>query len=194
MNQDNATAREKLFKAAVELVSEGKTEKQITTREIARRAGINLALVNYYYQSKENLLGQVVGTMMGDIIARLSHYHNAVTDSRSRLLNMLLVTADAAFEYHSICSIAISAELKSGCINSCALVMPLLKEILPGFNETDLKIIALQLMVPFHHIVLTPEIYSVYLNTDFFDKEKRGEKIEQMVDCALSGQAREEKL
>lgn len=186
MNTDESTAKEKIFQAAMELVTEGKTDQQITTREIASKAGVNLALVNYHYQSKENLLSQVVGTMMGEIIEQSNQNYHTDTDAHTRLRNMLLATADAAFNYRNICEIAISLELKSGCGNSCKLVIPLLKEILTECDESDLNIIAMQLMIPFHHIVLKPEFYSIYLDTDFFDEKKRKQKINQMIDCVLS--------
>ncbi len=191
MNPDESTAKEKIFHVTMELVAEGKTDQQITTREIASKAGVNLALVNYYYQSKENLLSQVVGTMMGEIIEQSNQNNHLSADAQTRLRNMLLATADAAFKYRNICKIAISLELKSGCGNSCKLVMPLLKEVLTECDESDLNIIALQLMIPFHHIVLKPEFYSRYLGTDFFDEKKRKQKINQMVDCVLSGRIKE---
>jgi AcrR family transcriptional regulator len=168
MSINELPAKEKIFQAVMELVTEGKTEQQITIREIASRAGVNLALVNYYYQSKENLLSQVVATMMVEIIDQSVHNSHTYTNAQTRLRNILLVTADAAFKYHNICKIAISLELKSGCVNSCKLVTPLLKEILTNCDESDLNIIALQLMIPFHYIVLKPELYSRYMDTDFF--------------------------
>lgn len=191
MDSDGSTAKERIFKAAMELVSEGKSEQQVTMRAIASRAGVNLALVNYYYQSKGNLLSQVVGTMMGDIIEQSNQNSHTSADAQTRLRNMLLATADAAFKYYNICRIAISLELKSGCKNSCQLVTPLLKEILNECDESDLRIIALQLMIPFHHIVMKPECYGRYLDTDFFDENERRQKINQMIDCALSGVSKE---
>jgi len=191
MNQDESTAKEEIFQAALELVTEGKTDQQITIREIASKAGVNLALVNYYYQSKENLLSMVVGTMMGDIIKQSNQYNPTNADAQTQLRSMLFSTADAAFKYRNICKIAISLELKSGCESSCKLVMPLLKEILTECDESDLNIIALQLMIPFHHIVLEPELYSRYLDTDFFDEKMRKQKIDQMINCALSGRIKE---
>ncbi len=188
---DEATAKEKIFQAAMELVISGKTEQQITTREIASKAGVNLALVNYHYQSKENLLSIVVGTMMGEIIEQSGQDNPAATDTGIRLRNMLLSTADAAFKYRNICKIAISQEIKSGCGTSCKMVMPLLKEIFREQSESDLRILALQLMIPFHLIVLNPEQYNRFLDTDFFDEEKRKQKINQMVDCVLSKRSEE---
>lgn len=192
MSQNEASAKEKILNAAQELISEGKTDRQITMRQIASKAGVNLALVNYYFQTKENLLSNVVGIMMGDIIERTAKdIHTGIDTQTTRLRAMLLTTADAAFKYRNFSIIAVSTELKSNCENSCKLVMPLLKEILTECDESDLRIIALQLMIPFHHIVLNPEYYSRYLDTDFFDESKRKQKINQMIDCVLSGRIKE---
>jgi hypothetical protein len=58
-------------------------------------------------------------------------------------------------------------------------------------GRSGLAGVALQLMVPFHHIFLAPELYGRYLDTDFFDEKKRMQKISQMVDCVLSGRIKE---
>ncbi|QOR35168.1 TetR family transcriptional regulator [Clostridium sp. 'deep sea'] len=190
MNLNKSKAKDKVFQAAMELVLEGKNDKQITTREIALKAGVNLALINYYYQSKENLLSQVVGSLMGDVIEKLNPNNRADTDAQTRLRSILFSTADAAFKYPSICKIAISQELKSGCQNSCKLVIPILKEIMTELDESDLNIIAMQLMIPFHHIVLEPELYSRYLDTDFANEKMRKQKINQMINHVLSRQTK----
>jgi hypothetical protein len=78
-------------------------------------------------------------------------------------------------------------EFKKGCSNSCAMIIPFLKEMAKGYAKTDLDIIALQLMLPFHHIVLEPELYGGLLDIDFFDKQKRDQKINQMIECVLGG-------
>lgn len=185
MNRDETTAKEKILQAAIELISEGKTDRQITMRQIALKADVNLALVNYYYQSKENLLSHVVGIIMGGLIEQTTI--NSESDALTRLRNMLLTTAEAAFKYRNISKIAVSAELKSGCRNSCEMVIPLLKEILPDCDMSDISIIAVQLMIPFHHIVVDPEYFNIYLHTNFYNEDKMRQKINQMVDNILAG-------
>lgn len=187
MTQDEINAKEKIFRATLELITKGEDASRITTRQIATKAGVNSALVNYYYQSKENLLSQVVGMMMGGIISQIMYNDSSQKDAVIRLRNILVTTADAAFNNYNVCRIAISGEMKQGCKNSCEMVMPLLKEIFKGYDKSDLDIIALQLMLPFHHIILETELYNQQLNTNFFDVQKRKEKIGQIIDCVLDG-------
>lgn len=173
--KDENNTKEKIFQATLELITKEEDSKLITMREIAAKAGVNSALINYYYQSKGNLLGQVVGTIMGGIISQVMQNESIKEDAIGRLRNILITTADAAFKHVKVRKIAISIELKKGCKSSCEMVMPLLKEIFKGYSESDLDIIALQLMLPFHHFFLEPELYNKLLDTDFYD-EKKGNK------------------
>ncbi|MFZ5351446.1 MAG: TetR/AcrR family transcriptional regulator [Bacillota bacterium] len=186
MKKDSLNAKDRIFQAALELIEEGAVIGGITTRQIAQKANVNLALINYYYQSKENLLGQVVQMKMGKIIEQI--YENKDSDENPiiRLKRLLNTTADFSFEHNDIFKMAVSGELKKGCINSCEMVMPMLKEIHENRDESELRIIALQLMLPFHYIVLYPELFGDYLSADFFNIQQRTQKINQMTDFAIN--------
>ncbi|HPD38673.1 MAG TPA: helix-turn-helix domain-containing protein [Mesotoga infera] len=193
MTTEEINTRERIFKATLELIKEGKDANRLTTRQIGDRAGVNPSLVNYHFQSKENLIGQVVGTMMGEIIGQLRRSDAIENDPETRLREILLTTADAAFKFYNVSRIAIAGELKEGCRNSCQMVLPLLQEIFKGYTLPDLNVIALQLMLPFHHIVVDPDLYGKYLGADFFDEKQRRRKINQMVDLVLARYDKEAK-
>jgi len=185
LNIDNTSAKEKIFQAALELISTEENSGSITTRQIAGMANVNLALINYYYQSKENLLSQAAGYKMGDIIDQVLERSNTDVDAATKIKKLLATTADFSFKHNELFKIAVTGELKEGCKNSCALIIPLLKEIFSNKNEAELRTIALQLILPFHYIVLYPERYGDYLNTDFFDEQQRTRIINQMTDNIL---------
>jgi len=124
---------------------------------------------------------------MESIINQILMSDSGPENAESRLRNILISTMDVAFVHENICKIAISTELKRGCVNSCAMIIPFLNEMFIGYSKADLDIIALQLMLPFHHIFLEPEFYGRLLDTDFFDKQKRDQKINQMIGCVLAG-------
>jgi len=186
LTTEESNTRKRIFRATLELIKEGKDANRLTTRQIGDRAGVNPSLVNYHFQSKENLIGQVVGTMMGEIIGQLRRSDAIENDPETRLREILLTTADAAFKFHNVSRIAIAGELKEGCRNSCQMVLPLLQEIFKAYTLPDLNVIALQLMLPFHHIVVDPDLYGKYLGADFFDEKQRRRKINQMVDLVLA--------
>jgi len=186
LNAEEISTRERIFRATLELIREVKDAYRITTRQIGDRAGVNPSLVNYHFQSKENLIGQVVGSMMGEIIGQYQRSDAIENNPETRLREILLTTADAAFKLYNVSKIAIAGELKEGCRNSCQMVLPLLQEIFKGYTLSDLNVIALQLMLPFHHIVVDPDLYGKYLGADFFDEKQRRRKINQMVDLVIA--------
>lgn len=186
MNSDKRTAKEKIFEAVLELMESEENIESITTRQIAQKAEVNLALINYYFKSKENLLSQAAQIKMEGIISQVLEYSSSKEPASERLKKLLAAAADFSFRYNEIFKISVGGELKEGCKNTCALVMPLLEEIFINKSEADLRIIALQLMLPFHYIVLYPDKYKDYLNTDFFDKQQRTQMIYKMADSILS--------
>lgn len=59
----NKTTEQKIFEAATELFLE-KGVDRTSVREIASRANINLALMNYYFRSKENLFDAIFSKLV----------------------------------------------------------------------------------------------------------------------------------
>ncbi len=63
MNQTTVSTEERIKEAATKVFLE-KGFAGTTTRDIAREAGLNSALMNYYFRSKEKLFGAVLNDMM----------------------------------------------------------------------------------------------------------------------------------
>ncbi|MCL1851758.1 MAG: TetR family transcriptional regulator [Peptococcaceae bacterium] len=88
MDNESST-REKILDAAMELISKEGFDG-ITVRKIAAMADVNIALINYYYGSKENLLNETLKTL----VAILQKSFNVLTDenlsARERLKIFLM--------------------------------------------------------------------------------------------------------
>jgi AcrR family transcriptional regulator len=61
--------KRQIIHKTVELLSTMEDSDEITTRSIAEHAGINPAMVNYYFGSKDNLLKNAIALMGGDTFA-----------------------------------------------------------------------------------------------------------------------------
>lgn len=181
------SARDKLLQAVLDMLAEGRDVSLATTRQIAARAGVNAALVNYYYQSRENLLSHAVALMMEGVAGRIAQSASPQADAASRLGSMLAAMGDAAFQNANVCKIAIATELKRGCRDSCEMILPLLKELFPQCGREELMSAALQLMLPLHHIMLEPGLYGEVLGADFTDARQRARTIDRMVGRVLAG-------
>lgn len=192
MDTEDMNTKDKIFQTTLELIAQVDSIEQLTVKKIASEANVNVALINYYFSSKENLLRQVVGVKMGKLIERLFTEEDNPLPPQLQLKTLLVKTANLGFQFYEINKVAVAGDMENGCRNSCSLVMPLLKEIYKEYGGEELKLLALQLMVPFNNIMLYTQAYNAYLETDFFDSKKRVYTIERMVDSFLQGGDRNE--
>ena len=68
------TSQQKIIEAVITCIEKYGVEKT-TTRKIAKEAGTNIASINYYFRSKDDLIAQALGTtlqhMADDLLAIL---------------------------------------------------------------------------------------------------------------------------
>ena len=76
--------RQDLVQAAVQLLAE-KGFEGLRTREVAARAGVNIATLHYYFPTKEALIGGVVEYAMGRFRSTLAPHGSADQQLRNHL-------------------------------------------------------------------------------------------------------------
>lgn len=62
-------SRKKILDAALEIFSQ-KGYKSATVREICKRAGVNIALINYHFTSKKSLYMELIDSIMSDVAGK----------------------------------------------------------------------------------------------------------------------------
>jgi len=86
MNEEKNDSRNRIIKSAIKLIGE-KGSLQITIREIAVEAQVNIAAVNYYFRSK-NILLKEIEEYFNLEVASISHVlKDKKMDARERLLS-----------------------------------------------------------------------------------------------------------
>ena len=94
MDQDNISTEEKILISASKVFTE-KGFSGTRTRDIAEEAGINLALLNYYFRSKEKLFEQV---MKVKIVLLFGKIIPIVTDEKTSLEEKIDQASEKYFE------------------------------------------------------------------------------------------------
>ena len=167
MEDSTPDARERIMKTVTGLIREGKDMSKVTNRDIAALAGVNSALINYYYQSKENLLNQAVGLCMSDRADALLAEVLGEADPVRRLKTFLRGISAFAVEQRFLSELSIAGELKSGNENTIRTILPILREIYgDGKTELELRLLALQIIVPLQVILLNQAAYVKSLGAD----------------------------
>ena len=92
--EQEQTTEEKILEAASEVFTE-KGFAGTRTRDIAEKAGINLALLNYYFRSKEKLFEQV---MKAKIILLFGQILPIITNEKTTLEEKIDLASEKYFE------------------------------------------------------------------------------------------------
>lgn len=185
MKTTDDDTREKLIRAALELLQTEQDTGRVTVRQIAAKAGVNSALVNYYFRSKENLFNEAVGRQMAQIAAHMLGTDRREAPPEERLHEMIRAMSDFSFDNYFLSSIIIASDLKKGSVETCRLLLPLLRQLHPKRSEMALNLLALQVVVPFQVLFLNAEVYSTVLNEDLFQKASRDRVIAALTEQAL---------
>ena len=87
-----------ILEATIRLLSEpGRNPGDITVRDICREADVSVALINYHFQTKENLIAQCVQSIIGSVIRRHEPWGDAL--SGKTLLETLKLAFDSTLTF-----------------------------------------------------------------------------------------------
>lgn len=185
MKRENT--RQKLINAALELSETHNNIDEMTSREISAKAGTNLALINYHFGSKDELVRQVAETKLLSIIRSTMEQFDENLSAFDKIKKLLLDTAEFAFANIDSFKVISKHELKVGCVHSLELFKPYFKEYLPEMEDGLLTIVLLRLLVFYHSILLNPEDYGKALGLDFFNSVQRNGFLDDMLSLAAKG-------
>jgi AcrR family transcriptional regulator len=101
--------KHKIINTTIKIIQEEHDFSDITIRKIAKKAGIGVGLINYHFQTKENLINIAVRTFINEIICG---WNDATltpkSDSKVELLcNMFQVCSDFLAAHPKISRISI---------------------------------------------------------------------------------------
>jgi AcrR family transcriptional regulator len=173
---DNET-KEKILRTAQAMLQEGLSAEDITVRQIAARAGIGIGTINYHYQSKDKLLSDAVSGLM-TVLANELEYDNGISDPFQKLKQFLMTIGEMSLKYYEISRIHVTYELEQGDFSICYYIVPLLKEIFKSTrNETEIKLVAIELITSMQSIFLKKEAFFRYTGINLQDPGQREEAL-----------------
>lgn len=107
----SAEVKEKIIEAAIALIQEGNgNSDEITTRAIAEKASVGIGLINYHFQTKENLITICVQRIIGQVISDFKPNDTDFKTEQERLTNTAAEVFEFLFENPSISRISILSD------------------------------------------------------------------------------------
>lgn len=184
MRGQDEEAKERILKAAISLVEEGTDPDKVTVRQLAELAGVGIGLINYHFGSKNMLMSIAITQAM----ARMAvDYSGGIALSpRDKLKNMLKGLHRLGERYEKLVQFHIIHGFASGEMGAVLYLIPVLREIYGGArDEIELRIIAMQILLPLQAASIDTSKFFSYSGIDLRDSAQRDRFIDRLIDNIL---------
>lgn len=176
-------SKEAIMAAAIGLIEEnGENLEEITVREICKRAGVGLGLVNYHFGNKDKLIEQCVERIINGIIEQFRDMREQTAGLApfEKLEHLGNITLDFLFRHYAISKISILTDMKSPKIGDNTFrtyeaYLPLVADCRPDWDEQTVKRKTLCLIADMQQLLLRYGVMSQALGCDLSEKEVRRE-------------------
>ena len=176
--------KEQILDATVTLLLDSKDPESITVRDIAAAADVQLAMINYYFHSKDELLYQAVGAlrnkMAGDWLSVKGKDKKMHPYLRFR--EMLIALCGMSVKYSQYMRFTVEYELTRAEIVSTQHTIPLIREICGNKrSETSIRITAYEIISTLQLIFFRAKDISAYLGFDVLEYDRMVEIIDTIL-------------
>jgi AcrR family transcriptional regulator len=181
------TVKDRLLLATVRLLGERADASGITARQIAREADVNLAMINYYFGSKDALLTAAVRLVIADKAAALREIGGRSGPADRKLRDFLTTMSDITMEYAGLTRPTVPWILLEGDLDATHHLLPLVRECFGDRrSDTECRIIAYQLVSFSQLVFYRSASFLKYTGIDIEDKRQRDELFQTILDIYLN--------
>jgi len=177
-------AKEQILDTTVKLLKDSKDPESITVRDIAVAAGVQLAMINYYFRSKDELMYQAVvvirNKMAGDWLSAKGK--DKEMNPYMRFREMCIALCAMSVKYSKYIRLTVEYELTKAEIVSTQHTLPLIREICGDKrSETSIRITAYEIISTLQLIFFRAKDISAYLGFDVLEYDRMVEVIDTIL-------------
>ena len=193
--KNSEDVRQKIIDVTIDLInkSNGAIEA-ITTRAISEKAGVGVGLINYHFQTKDNLIEICVQRIIGTVITKFKPAANEKLNVKDRLKSTAKEVADFLIENPSVSRISIlSDHIKPQIFDN---TMKSVQGFLLGLGDSDMsdrdkKILVFAMTSVLQALFLRRELSKELFQLDFSIKQERDIFIDIIIDNMFGGKCNE---
>ena len=173
----------KLLEATVQLLQEREDPMSITSRDIGGRAGVNPALINYYYGSKNTLLMKSIYEIMET--TKESVVSEMELPAKERLRKYLICMGDDMIRYEKLVRVVVPDVLLSMPLGDEEVLKMVMEHYSGRIPETECRLKALMLIDTLMILFYRKAEAGEYLGLDLSDPEEVKRWTSDVVDSIL---------
>ncbi|MCE1254090.1 MAG: TetR/AcrR family transcriptional regulator [Anaerolineae bacterium] len=186
--------KEEIIEATIQLIEEkGSDTDSITISEICSRVKVGVGLVNYHFQTKENLIRQCVQTMIGRVITQTRPLHAslAAMSNEDKLRAMLKSTATFLAANENLSRISIQTDLENDQLQdntrqTADAYWPIFRAAVPAeMDEREARRRLYMIIFSIQAVFMRRKLYQMETGIDYTDKTQRDKLVDDVVDRAL---------
>ena len=171
----NIDTRRKLIETTKEMLLTGMSPSNLTARKISSEAETNLAMINYCFKSKDELIKLAVEEIIAEEFKKYSHDESEETP-KAQLRNLLGYVCQATIKYQDLTKLSIPYLLLEEELKMPLEILPYIKKHYGSQkSELECKLLAFQLVYSLQLIFYRSDDFSKYsgINIDEIDQLKK---------------------
>ncbi|HAO61873.1 MAG TPA: TetR/AcrR family transcriptional regulator [Erysipelotrichaceae bacterium] len=187
---NESEARERIIQATIDLLNEGAEVDFITVRVVAQRANVGVGLINYHFHTRDNLLSIAIGSLMAKMAIEMREEQSVSDGSPTNRIRKMLKTLYTFGEKHEkLIQFLLTHGIINGDMDGALYLVPILKEIFgTQKDEIQLRIIALQILLPIQVASINPSSFHHFTGIDLHNIKQRDNYIDTLIDNLLNDQ------
>jgi AcrR family transcriptional regulator len=182
-----------LIKTVIELLQECDDISEITSRKITKRANVNLSTINYYFNSKDELVNISVNKLIGDTAdIYFQNMTNSSSSPKDKLRNFLISISDMIVNYEKYTKQILPYILLKEKFIQALEILPLVKSCFKeNKSEKKCRIISYQLISFMQLVFYRADEFKSFSKIDIMNKKERDELIDMELNLLIESEALE---
>ncbi|MBC3798145.1 TetR/AcrR family transcriptional regulator [Acetobacterium tundrae] len=186
--------KNEIIEATIKLIEEkGSNPEDITIRDICERVGIGAGLVNYHYQTKENLIKQCVQKIISEVINKTKGVYDSLSDMtpEEKLRYMAKYTCTYLEAHENISRMSILTDLtgvnqNDNTAQTAVAYFPLLRQACrEDINDQEVKRRTCFMLMTLQSAFLRSPLLYDEIGIDFHNQKQRDDLVDMVINFYL---------